>query len=94
MDPRLVEVFELKATVAQRSHELVDCAGRSVPPIPIEGADQKLAPLRCCVPSFAQEHSAHDTDAAMMEDERGDANGQHRALLVHGASVARVRPDA
>ena len=73
MDPRLVEVFELKATVVQRSHELAYCAGRSVPPIPIEGADQKLAPLRCCVPSFAQEHSAHDTDAAMMEDERGDA---------------------
>ena len=26
-----------------------------------------------CDPSLAQEHSAHNTDAAMKEDERGDA---------------------
>ena len=87
MDPRLVEVLKLKATVAQR--ELARARGprRKVSPADpdVEEAEQKACSAEVlCVPSFAQEHSAHDTDAAMMEDERGNA-------IVALSGVARHR---
>ena len=51
----------------------VRSAGRSVP-LPVEDRMQKACSAEeLCDPSLAQEHSAHNTDAAMKEDERGDA---------------------
>ena len=41
---------------------------------PLKIPRKKLAPLKnCACIRFAQEASAHNTDAEMMEDERGDA---------------------
>ena len=41
---------------------------------PLKIPCKKLAPLKnCACIRFAQEASAHNTDAEMMEDERGDA---------------------
>ena len=36
-------------------------------------AARSCAVLELCVPSFAQERSAHNTDSVMMDDDRGDA---------------------
>ena len=56
-----------------RSAAAVRSAGRSVP-LPVEDRMQKSCSAgELCDPSLAQEHSAHNTDAAMKEDERGDA---------------------
>ena len=60
-----------------RSAAAVRSAGRSVP-LPVEDRMQKACSAEelwgtLCDLSLAQEHSAHNTDAAMKEDERGDA---------------------